>query len=195
MRKVREILRLRLGKGLSLRQVARCCQVSRSTVSTCEQLAQEAGLTWPIAEEVNLEKGLLGEKVASGNKPVPNWSEIHGEMKRKGVTLKLPWEEYKEAHGQECYQYTQFTVKYKEWLGSRNLSMPHAHKAGEKLFVDYAGQIVPVEDLAQGCFEAQIFVASLGASQSMWRPVEVKPSKTGSWPMSGRSSFWEVCRR
>jgi len=162
--KIREILRLRLGKGLSERQVARCCQVSRSTVSTYEKLAREAGLSWPIAQDVDLHEVLIGRRHEPPGKPLPDWHEIHREMKRKGVTLKLLWEEYKEAHP-NGYQYTQFSVRYKAWLGIKNLSMRQIHKAGEKLFVDYAGQTVPVDDPERGCFEAQIFVACLGASQ------------------------------
>ena len=160
--KIREILRLRLGKGLSERQVARCCQVSRSTVSEYQRLAEAAGLTWPIPEEMNLEETLLGGREPENKRPTPDWQLIHRELKRKGVTLRLLWEEYKETHS-DGYQYTQFTVKYKQWLGVKKLSMRQIHKAGEKLFVDYAGQTVIVED-PQGRYEAQIFVASMGAS-------------------------------
>ena len=163
MTKVKEILRLRLGKGLSERQVARCCQVSRSTVSEYEKRAQEAGLKWPIPDGIDLEEALMGAKEREPKRKEPNWSEIHREQKRKGVTLKLLWEEYKEVNP-EGYQYTQFTVNYKKWLGTQNLSMRQIHKGGEKLFVDYAGQTVRVEDAEQGAYEAQIFVACLGAS-------------------------------
>jgi len=185
--KLREILRLRLGKGLSQRQVARCCEVSRSTVSAYEQLAKEAGLTWPIAEEVDLEQ-LLG-RPRSPTKVVaePDWEAVYREKKRKGVTLKLLWEEYQT--GQDSgYSYTQFTVRYKKWLGNQNLSMRQTHKAGEKLFVDYAGQTVTVEDPIQGCFQAQIFVASLGASHYTY--VEATRSQTQpDWLMSHVRAF------
>jgi transposase len=132
-------------------------------VSTYERLAEEAGLSWPIAENLDLEEILIGKKEEHPHKPLPVWNEIHREMKRKGVTLKLLWEEYKQRH-HDGYQYTQFSVKYKAWLGGQNLSMPQIHKAGEKMFVDYAGQTVPVDDPEKGPFEAQIFVACLGAS-------------------------------
>jgi transposase len=133
-------------------------------VSSYEKLAEEAGLSWPIAEDLNLEEILIGKKQENPKKPLPEWEAVHREMKRKGVTLKLLWEEYKQAHP-GGYQYTQFSVKYKAWLGTRNLSMPQIHKAGEKMFVDYAGQTIPVDDPETGRFEAQIFVACLGASQ------------------------------
>lgn len=185
--KIREILRLRLGKGLSERQVARCCQVSRSTVSEYQRLAEEAGLTWPIGEDVDLEKTLIGTKEETPKKPIPNWREIDREMKRKGVTLKLLWEEYKEAYA-EGYQYTQFSVKYKEWLGSQNLSMRQIHKAGEKLFVDYACQTVPVEDPEHGRFEAQLFVASLGASHYCYAEA-TRTQRKQDWLMAHVRAF------
>ena len=162
--KIREILRLRLGKGLSKRQVAHCCQVSPSTVSTYEVLAKAASLSWSIAEDLDLEQVLLATKQETHKRPLPDWPTVHRELKRKEVTLMLLWEEYKRAHP-NGYQYTQFLVKYKAWLGVKNLSMRQIHKAGEKMFVDFAGQTVGVDDPELGHFEAQIFVACLGASQ------------------------------
>ena len=109
------------------------------------------------------------------------------EKKRKGVTLKLLWEEYRQSH-EVGYSYTQFTVRYKHWLGTQNLSMRQIHKAGEKLFVDYAGQTVMVEDPEEGCFKAQIFVASLGASHHTY----VEASKTqgqADWLMAHVRAF------
>ena len=185
--KIREILRLRLGKGLSERQVARCCQVSRSTVSEYQRLAKQAGLSWPIPEGLDLEKVLIGRKDKTGKKPVPDWREVHREMKRKGVTLKLLWEEYKQSHP-EGYQYTQFSVMYKKWLGLQNLSMPQSHKAGEKMFVDYAGQTVPIEDREHGRYEAQIFVACLGASHYAYAEASRSQNKQ-DWLMAHVRAF------
>ena len=161
--KVREILRLKLGKGLSQRQVARCCGVSRSTVKAYEERAVEVGLTWPIPEEVDLEKLLHPSQPRAKNVAEPDWEWVYREKKRKGVTLKLLWQEYQAAQ-EAVLSYTQFTVNYKKWQGTQNLSMRQVHQAGEKMFVDYAGQTVRVDDPDQGSYQAQIFVASLGAS-------------------------------
>ena len=185
--KVREILRLRLGKGLSERQVARCCGVSRSTVGMYQRLAEAAGLSWPIAEDIDLEETLTGSRKDPLEKPDPDWAEINRERKRKGVTLKLLWQEYKQAHPQG-YQYTQFSVRYKRWLGSQNLSMRQIHKAGEKLFVDYAGQTVTVADPEEGTFEAQIFVASMGASHYCYAEASRSQAKQ-DWLMAHVRAF------
>ena len=100
----------------------------------------------------------------ASQRPPPDYTEIHRELKRKGVTLFLLWQEHKEAHP-EGYQYSRFCDLYREWVGKLDLPMRQDHKAGEKLFVDYAGQTMPVIDRLTGEIrEAQIFVAVSGAS-------------------------------
>jgi len=95
---------------------------------------------------------------------VPDWSEIHKELKRKGVTLALLWHEYK-MNNPEGYQYSWFCSQYAGWLGKVDLVMRQDHRAGEKLFVDYAGQTMEVVDRTTGEIKtAQIFVSVLGAS-------------------------------
>ncbi|MCA7890166.1 MULTISPECIES: IS21 family transposase, partial [Burkholderia cepacia complex] len=91
---------------------------------------------------------------------------LHRELRRKGVTLQLLWEEYAEANpGQRTYRYTQFCQKYKDWAKSIKRSMRQQHRAGEKLFADFAGPTVPVLASDGGVeFEAHVFVAVLGAS-------------------------------
>jgi transposase len=94
----------------------------------------------------------------------PDFALVHQELKRAGVTLQLLWEEY--AQGNKlAYKYTSFCVKYREWALGLKRSVRQVHVAGEKLFVDYAGQTVPIVDLAFGeITAAQIFVATFGAS-------------------------------
>ena len=99
-----------------------------------------------------------------GSRPLPDYDYIHAELRKKGVTLSLLWQEYKEQdpHG---YQYSQFCHQYRKWAAKIDPVMRQEHRAGEKLFVDYAGQTVPVYDLHTNQMrEAQIFVAVLGAS-------------------------------
>jgi transposase len=79
------------------------------------------------------------------------------------VTLNLLWQEYKEQHP-DGYQYSWFCHSYRDWAARLDVVMRHEHRAGEKLFVDYAGQAVEIVDPATGAInKAQIFVAVLGA--------------------------------
>jgi transposase len=85
-------------------------------------------------------------------------------FEHKGVTLFLLWQEYKAATP-EGFQYSWFCQAYRAWAGTRDLVMRQHHRAGEKLFVDYAGQGIPVVDSHSGeVHEAAIFIAVLGAS-------------------------------
>jgi transposase len=102
--------------------------------------------------------------VSATGRTVPDCASLHTELKRKGVTLTLLWEEYLSEHPQG-YRYSQFCELYRQWARKLKLSMRQIHKAGEKLFVDYAGQTLPIVNPHTGeISEAQIFVAVLGAS-------------------------------
>jgi len=169
MRKIREVLRLRWGCGLSRRKIAKSCAISRPTVSEYLRRAEAGGLGWPLpqgVDEAELERRLFPPLPSHGRGkgPQPDWVEVHRELKRKGVTLFLLWQEYKEAHPEGC-QYSRFCSLYRAWLGTVDPVMRQRHRAGEKLFVDYAGQTVAVVNGATGeVHQAQIFVAVLGAS-------------------------------
>jgi transposase len=169
MRKIKEILRLKWECGLSKKKIAQSCSVSRSTVDDYLMRAEAAGLSWPLPEdltEADLESRLFpGHRERSQEqRPLPDWPSLHKENKKKGVTLALLWTEYKQEHP-DGYQYTQFCEHYRRWKSCLDTSLRQEHKAGEKLFVDYCGQTVPVIDRTTGeAREAQIFVAALGAS-------------------------------
>lgn len=170
MRKIREVLRLLWVCGLGQRQISRSTGVSKTTVGNFERRAKRAGLTWDAVKKMSdtdVEDLLFAESEPAkmGGYVVPDWSETHTEMQRKGVTLALLWDEYKQLHPEDGYQYSRFCDLYREWCGKLDLSMRQAHRAGEKLFVDYSGQTVPVVDPSTGeVREAEIFVAVLGAS-------------------------------
>ncbi len=168
LRKTREILRLLWFCGLGARKTARACRVSHSTVLEYRQRAESAGLDWEQVEsleETLLERRLFPSSSEPSARALPAWSEVHQELQSPGVTLQLVWEEYKAAHGAAGYQYSRFCELYGQWRGRLDLSMRQTHKAGEKLFVDYCGQTVPVTDPLTGeVRQAQIFVAVLGAS-------------------------------
>ena len=170
MRTIKEVLRLKLACGLSDRQVAKSCSIGRATVGEYLRRAEEAGLHWPLPEGMDDSKldALLFPVAAavatSLPRPVPDWVETGEEMRKKGVTLFLLWEEYKEIHP-DGYQYSWFCEHYQRWTAKLDLVMRQDHKAGEKMFVDYAGQTVPIIDRGTGEIrQAQIFVAVLGAS-------------------------------
>lgn len=169
MRRIREVLRQRWECGLSERIVAASCSLARSTVAKYVERARETGLCWPLPEgltDEELERRLFPVESVSQAEPrvMPDWTEVHRQLARKGVTLRLVWEEYKQAQP-DGFQYTQFCVRYRQWRAALDLPMRQEHKAGEKLFVDYCGQTMPVTDRKSGqAREAQIFVAVLGAS-------------------------------
>ena len=168
MRKIKEILRLRWGEGLSLRKVADSIGGSPSTVFDFECRAKAAGLTWPLAgglDDDRLEKMLFATESPSSTKSEPNFEEIHREMKRKGVTLSLLWHEYKLAHPDDGYQYSRFCELYRRWQGKLDVVMRQVHKAGDKVFVDWSGDGIEIVNRETGeVTEAPIFVAVLGAS-------------------------------
>lgn len=169
MRKIVEVLRLKWDCKKSHRQIAESCAISISTVSDYVNRAKAAGLSWPLPTDLDEEKlnALLFRKKgkdSSVQRPVPKWEAIHVELKKKGVTLLQLWIEFKAEHP-EGYQYSQFCSLYRKWKKSVDPCMRQDYQAGEKLFVDYCGQTVPVVDRASGeVREAQIFVSVLGAS-------------------------------
>ncbi len=169
MRQIREVLRQKWGLGLSNRQTARGCGISRPTVADYLRRANAASLSWPLPvdlDDTELERKLFPPAMAIPSAPrtVPDWSVVNQEFRRKGVTLALLWDEYKSANP-KGFQYSWFCEGYRCWLGKVDVVMRQTHRAGEKLFVDYAGQTVPVIDPKSGeVVDVQIFVAVLGAS-------------------------------
>jgi len=173
MRKIREVLRLRWEQGLSHREIAASCRIGYGTVVDYLRRATGAGCTWPLPEEwtdTQLELRLFPPPVVvpPEERPVPEWSRVHQELRRKGVTLLLLWQEYQEGQPQ-AYRYSRFCELYQEWRQQAEPRMRQVHVAGERLFVDYAGVTVPVVQRDTGeVREAQIFVAALGASQYLY---------------------------
>jgi transposase len=167
MRKTREICRLS-DAGLSGRAIGRAVGVSNSTVSDALSRLAAAGLSWPDVEampESELERRLYREQGETAPDPrEPDWAHVHEEMSRPHVTLQLLWHEYKREHS-DGYQYSWFAEKYRLWRRTLDPVMRLTHTFGEKLFVDWAGDTVPVVDADTGeITAAHLFVAVLGAS-------------------------------
>jgi transposase len=174
MRNIRDALRLNLGEGLSLRDVAASLQVPFTTVGDHVRRAKAAGLGWPLPEglEDDALEALLFSSAApppAQARPVPDWKKVHVELRRPHVTLMLLWLEHKEAFP-DGYAYSQFCEHYKRWRRGVDVVMRQEHKAGEKLFVDFPGRRIPIYDERTGelALEAELFVAVLGASSYLY---------------------------
>lgn len=170
MRRIKEVLRLKFDCGLSHRRIARALGMSLGAVSKYISYCTAAGLDWAAAaglDEAELEARLFPPPLPSRLTRVsPDWALVHRELKKKGVTLQLLWEEYVDAHGGALtYRYTAFCQHYHHYVGGLKRSMRQVHRAGEKLFADFAGPTVPILDPRGGIGErAHVFVAVLGAS-------------------------------
>lgn len=169
MRKIREVVRLKCVTGSSPRQIAKSCNIARSTVQEYLKRAEDNGLTWLMACELDdtaLEDLLYPKSLSSAlcRAPMPQMDYIHRELRRKGVTLQLLWYEYKQEHP-DGYQYSFFCEQYRNWVKKLDPPLRQKHLAGEKMFVDFAGQTVDIIHAATGeVSKAHIFIATLGAS-------------------------------
>lgn len=170
MRYVKDILRLKHQNHLTVREIARSCGLPTSTVGDYLQRAEAAGLSWPLPENLS-ESELADRLLAPGNgldesgppKPLPDWRSIHEQLRRKGVTLQLLWEEYRQVHP-EGYQRSRFCQLYRQWAKGLDPVMRQVHEPGQKMFVDWAGLKVPVCHADGSVSHASLFVAVLGYS-------------------------------
>ena len=169
MRQVREVLRLKHVCGHSGHRIAAAIGISRYTVAEYLRRAAVVGITWPVPAELDdvaLERTLFTPPFAAteAQRPQPDWARIHAELRRPGVTLALLWQEYRAGH-LDGFGYSRFCDLHAEWRARISPTMRQTHVAGEKLFVDYAGQTAAVIDPLTGeVRQAQVFVAALGAS-------------------------------
>ena len=169
MRTIKEVLRLKWEKKFSNKQVAQSCNIARSTVREYVGRAQSAGLSWPLASDLNdgqLEALLFPPPptYTYEKRGLPDMEYIRKELTRKSVTLNLLWLEYRQANP-DGYQYSQFCHHYHQWSDKLDVCLRQTHRAGEKAFIDYAGQTIPVTDPETGeTREAVLFLSSLGAS-------------------------------
>jgi transposase len=171
MRRVREMLRLTLDAGLGGREVARRTGIAPSTLREMLRRFEGSGLSWPLPldlSDAELEAQLYGEagtKQGHRRRPEPDWAALHRELKKKHVTLQILWDEYIEA-SPGGYRYSRFCELYRGWEARLPVTMRQTHLGGDKLFVDYAGDLVPViVDRRTGMTQAaHIFVAVMGGS-------------------------------
>ena len=171
MRKIKEILRLKYVCGLSEREIARSCRVTRSTVGNYLRRAAAAKVTWQVAEGLNeteLQARLFHvlHSPNAATRPLPDCQYIYDELrdhKKFNLTLTQLWLEYREHHP-DGYQYTQFCEYYRHWRGKLDYCMRQEHRAGEKAFIDYCNGLSFVDRLTGELIPTQLFVDVWGAS-------------------------------
>jgi transposase len=170
MRKLKEVLRLH-SLGLSQHQIGRSCSISQSTVHEYVSAAQAAGVRWPLPadwDDGKIEKALFPQRSAPAvwrKHAEPDWKQIHQELQtHKNLTLQLIWQEKRESDP-EGYGYSRFCDLYRRWLKKLDVVLRQDHRAGEKMFVDYAGATIAIHNPESGEVQpAAVFVAVLGAS-------------------------------
>jgi len=161
---IKDVIRLKWHAQLSHERIATTLKVSKGVVAKYVGLASAAGLDWETVQdwsEQRLSTALLPRSTASQPFVEPDWGRIHRELDRKGMTLMLLWQEYVAAHPeQRTWRYTQFCEHYKAFTSRLKRSMRQHRRAGEKLFIDFAGPTVGLSDGSR----AQVFVSAMAAS-------------------------------
>lgn len=164
MRKIKDVLRLKLDAQLSHERIAAALNISKGVVTKYASLAAAAGLDWPsiaALDETALQRRLLNPAERPSSFVLPDYGRLHQELRRKGMTLMLLWEEHVAQHAPEpTHCYSQFCENYRRYARTLKRSLRQIHRAGEKLFIDFAGPTLALSDGSR----AHIFVAALGAS-------------------------------
>ncbi len=193
MRKIKEVLRLNFHSKLSQRSISRALGLFRTTVGDYLRRAKQAQLSWPLSESMADQQlcDMLFPAtviVPASERATVDCAYIHNELKRKGVTLMLLWEEYQAVHPHP-YRYSRYCQIYRRFARTLKLSMRQVHLAGEKLFVDYSGQTISIVNPQTGEIkEAQVFVAVLGASNYTFAEATLSQGLS-DWLGSHRRAF------
>ena len=171
MRRIRDVLRLKFEAGLSDRSVGGAVGISKGAVAAYVYRARAAGLSWPLPAELDdtaLERRLFPGQAAleAAGRSVPEWALVERELRRRGVTRALLWQEYRAQHP-DGFGYSWFCEAYDGWKAQVSPTMRQSHLGGEKVFVDFAGDTMGVVDPQSGeIWQAKLFVACMGASPS-----------------------------
>jgi len=191
VRKTKEILRLKYACGLSAREIARSCNVARSTVADYLRRAMAAGVNWPeVADltEAQLEQRLFPTEhlPSSVHRPPPDCEHIYNQLRcyrNINLTLTQLWLEYKAEHP-DGYQYTQFCEYYRRWRGKLDYCMRQEHRAGEKVFVDYSDGLSITDPATGELIPTQLFTL---------RRACLRHCRTGLAPMCVPSGISAAC--
>lgn len=168
MRRIRDVLRLKFEAGLSDRVLATAVGISKGAVASYVSRARAAGLAWPLPagmDDTALERRLFrGPPTVEAARPLPDWAAVERELRRRGVTRALLWQEYR-AEQPDGFGYSWFCEAYDAWKSQVSPIMRQSHVGGEKVFVDFAGDTIGVVDPDNGeIWQAKLFVACMGAS-------------------------------
>ncbi len=180
MRRIRDVLRLKFEAGLSDRTLAAAVGISKGAVAAYVYRARAAGLSWPLPaglDDTALERRLFPGPPApeAASRAVPDWAGVERELRRRGVTRALLWQEYRAQHP-DGFGYSWFCEAYDAWKGQVSPTMRQSHVGGEKVFVDFAGDTMGVVDPGSGeVWQAKLFVACMGASSLVF--AEARPGK------------------
>ena len=194
MRTIKAVLQLKFEAHLSQRQIARSLNIGLGTVSQHLSRASKAGVSWPLPADLDdaaLERILFPSLTTPTRSGLiePDYASMHEELKRKGVTKQLLWDEYKQIQADTGYQYSQYCQRYRDWVLTLKRSMRQIHKAGEKLFIDYCGPTIPIVNPDTGeVLDAQVFVAAWGASNYTYAEATRTQTKA-DWIQSHVNAF------
>ena len=197
MRKLREVLRLRFELKLGYQQIGRSCAIAVSTVHKYLKRAEAAGVSWPLPEdwdEGRVEAAVFGHPAppvieSPPARMPPDFASMHEQLRQhRHLTLQLLWEEYRQANP-DGYRYSRFCELYQRWRSKLDVVLRQEHKAGEKMFVDWAGATIPVYDRHTGiAWQAPLFVAALGASSYTWAEA-TRDQQMESWLRAQMHAF------
>ena len=195
MKKIREVIRLKSTTEMSDRQIARALNISRPIVAKYWQGFNLSGLAFEQIEEM-ADSELLRMVEKPGIEISNKYQQLIQyfpyfviELQRTGVTLQLLWNEYKRKHS-EGFQYSQFCYHFQSWKNASEVRMHIKHKAGDKMFVDYAGDKLTYVDRKNGKERSvETFVAILGASGLTYAEASVSQEKE-EWIRSNERAFW-----
>lgn len=165
---MKEAVRLILTTTLSNRQIAKLVGISRTTINKYRKRLFANNVDWDCLEAASdkeIEEMLRSKRSRIITKRIPDWFHIHKEMQYPHVTLQMLWEEYRLSEPSTAYGYSQFTYYYRRFIGKLDRSMRQTHRAGECVFVDFAGRTIIYYNAETGEEKtAQIFIGVLGCS-------------------------------
>jgi len=184
MNKMKEVIRLILTTNMSNRMIAKVLKMSPNTSNRYRKLLSKKKMKWEDVEnfdDTQIENLVRSKIYRISNRVMPDWVYIHQEMQHRHVTLYLLWEDYRIANLENAYSYSQFTRYYRLYLNKLDITMRQTHRAGETVFVDFAGRTVPYFDKENDELKhAQIFVGVLGCSNYTF-VYAVSSQSTSDW--------------
>ncbi len=194
VKKIREILRFKETSDMSDRKIARALNISRPVVAQYVSDFKAIGLTYqdikemPDSQFLAMFENQRSQKSSKYEEISELFPYFVTELKRTGVTLMILWEEYRIEHP-DGYSYSQFCYHFQVWRNASKLTMHIEHKAGDKMFVDYAGDKLAIVNRKTGKeMSVEVFVAILGASQLTYAEASMS-QKSEDWIRSNQRAF------